>query len=147
MAHIRKSIRDNVVTTLTGLTTTGANVFQTRVYPLASNKLPGLAIYTRSESSDYSTITMPRNIIRTMTVSVEAYVKGVTGTDDSLDTIASEIEAALYSDVTRGGLAKDTRVVSFEADFSGDPDQPVGTATINVDIDYVTIEGAPETAV
>ena len=39
MAHVRKSIRDDVVSTLTGLTTTGTNVYQTRFYPLAEAKL------------------------------------------------------------------------------------------------------------
>ena len=32
MAHKRTSIRNNVTTTLTGLSTTGSNVFETRIY-------------------------------------------------------------------------------------------------------------------
>jgi len=40
MAHVRQSIRDNVVTAVTGLSTTGSNVFRSRVYPLGTNKLP-----------------------------------------------------------------------------------------------------------
>lgn len=147
MAHVRKSIRDNIVATLTGLSTTGARVYPTRVYPIADALLPGIAIYTRSEEVLNSTITIGRNLVRTLTVAVEIYAKGVTGLDDTVDAIASEIEVALAADVTRGGLAKDTRVLSFESDFSGDPDQPVGTGTITVEIDYVTIEGAPEVAV
>ena len=38
MAHKRTSIRNNVTTTLTGLTTTGSNVFESRIYP---NELAG----------------------------------------------------------------------------------------------------------
>lgn len=67
--------------------------------------------------------------------------------DDDLDTIASEVESAVYGDVTLGGLAKDARITSFSSDFSGDPDKPVGSATITLEIDYVTIEGSPEAAV
>ena len=44
MAHVRKLIRDNITTTLTGLTTTGSNVFQTRFFPLEDTKLPALCI-------------------------------------------------------------------------------------------------------
>ena len=35
MAHLRKQIRDNVVTALTGLSTTGSRVYGSRVYPMA----------------------------------------------------------------------------------------------------------------
>ena len=142
--HVRKSKRDNITATLTGLSVTGDNVYQTRVYPIAADKLPGIAIYTRSEGIEYATLTTPRSLIKTMTVSVEAYVQG---SDDDLDAIASEIETALSNDLTRGGFAKDTRVIGFETDFSGDPDQPVGTGIISVEVDYVTIEGSPEAAV
>jgi len=147
MAHIRKLIRDDITTTLTGLTTTGSNIYQTRVYPLADDKLPGLAIYTSSESSQYSTINPPRTQIRTLLVSVEIYVRGLTGYDNTLDQIALEIEEALYTDLTRGGYAKDTRVTSFEADFSGDGDEPVAYATMTIEVDYMTLENDLETSV
>ena len=42
MAHVRKQIRDAVITTLTGLSTTGSNVFRSRIYPLESNKITGI---------------------------------------------------------------------------------------------------------
>ena len=71
MAHVRKLIRDDIETTLTGLATTGANVYQTRVYPIAEDRLPGLAIYTSSETTDYATITPPRTQVRVLTVSVD----------------------------------------------------------------------------
>ena len=49
MAHVRQSIRDNVVTTVTGLSTPGSNVFRSRVYPLGINMLPALSVYTDNE--------------------------------------------------------------------------------------------------
>ena len=146
MAHVRKLIRDDIETTLTGLTTTGANVYQTRVYPLAENKLPGLAIFTKTEDTEYATIGPPRTQIRTLVVRVEIYVKEITNFDDSLDAISVEVEQALYTDRTRGGLAKDTRITSFDADFSGDGDQPVARATLDVEIEYATLENNVEVA-
>jgi len=147
VAHVRKSIRDNVKTALTGLTTTGSNVYQTRVYPLAEDKLPGIAIYTRTEDTEYQTITVPRVKERTLRIAVEAYVKALTDYDDTLDKIALEVEAALYTDLTRGGFAKDTRVVSFDSQFSGDGDQPIAYATMEVEVDYFTGEDDAETAI
>jgi len=147
MAHVRKLIRDNIETTLTGLATTGANVYQTRVYPIAEDRLPGLAIYTSSESTEYATLTPPRTQLRTLSVSVDVYAKAVTAYDDLLDAACVEIEEALYTDRTRGGNAKDTRIIAFDSDFSGDGDQPVARATLTVEVDYVTIENDVEAGV
>ena len=144
MAHVRKSIRDNIKTTLTGLTTTGSNVFASRVYPIGQAKLPGIILYTESESTAYLSMRPPRTQQKTPTVTAEIYVSGVANYDDTLDQICSEIEAALYTDITRGGFARDTKVVSFASGFSGDGDQPVAYAGINIQVDYVTIEGNPE---
>ena len=146
MAHVRKQIRDNVVTALTGLTTTGSNVFRSRVYPMETSKLPGLAIYTDSEEIAPQTISPPRTQLRTLTVTVDCYVKGVSNFDNDLDTISEEVEEALAADLTRGGLAKDTRVASFQADFSGEGEQPIATGKISIEVDYVTVENAVDTA-
>tara|TARA_Y100000114_G_scaffold100147_1_gene93328 strand:- start:3758 stop:4201 length:444 start_codon:yes stop_codon:yes gene_type:complete len=147
VAHVRKLIRDNITSTLTGLTTTGSNVFQTRFYPIAEAKLPALAIYTKSEDTEYGTLKTPRTQIRTLDVTVEAYVAGNTNVDNTLDTIAVEVEEALFTDLTRGGNAKETRINSFEADFSGDGENPVGVGRFSVEVIYVTLENDVETAV
>lgn len=145
MSHIRTAIRDNVVTTLTGLTTTGSNVYPTRIYPLREDKLPGLAIYTLSEDTSYQTINPPRTQNRTLQVVVEAYVKAVSDYDDTMDTISAEIEAALYTDLSRGGHAQDTRVMSFEADISDQGDQPMILGRVTVEVQYAATEGSPTT--
>ena len=147
MAHVRKSIRDNVTTTLTGLATTGSNVYQTRFYPLAEAKLGGLCIYTNSEDVEYTTLSLPRTQMRSLEVMVEAYVKGTTNIDDTLDTIGVEISEALAADVTRGGYAKDTKVTRFEATYAGEGDQPVGVGSFTVEVLYATLENDIETAV
>ena len=49
MAHVMQPIRDNAMTAMTSLSTTGSNVFRSRVYPLGTNKLPALCVYTDSE--------------------------------------------------------------------------------------------------
>lgn len=144
MSHIRTQIRQRLVTNLTGLATTGSNCFDTRVYPLASDKLPGLAVYTKSEATEYETMSPPRTLRKTLTAVIEIYVKMTSTFDEVLDTIAAEIETALYSDLTQNGLAFDTKVVSFEADFGGDAEQPLGQGIMQVEIIYSATEGSPE---
>ena len=147
MAHVRKLIRDHITTTLTGLTTTGSNVFQTRFFPLEDTKLPALCIYTKSEDTEYSTMTVPRTQMRVLEVSVEAYVKGTANLDNTLDTIEVEVEEALQTDLTRGCRAKDTQVTAFEADFQPDGEQTVGVAKFTVSVQFATIENDVQTAV
>lgn len=145
MAHLRKRIRENIVSACTSLTTTGSNVFESRVYPLGSNKLPGVCVYTQDEASLYQTINLPRLIHRSLTVAIEIYVKAISGYDDTLDQICLEIEEALTTDVTRGGLAKDTRITSFTSAFSADGEQPACVGTLVVTVEYCTAENDPET--
>lgn len=147
MAHVRKLIRDDITTTLTGLTVTGSNVFQTRFYALGEAKLPALCIYTKNEDTSYETLRSPRTQMRTLSVSVEAYVKGTANLDDTLDEISVEIEEALATDLTRGGYAKDTRITSMQTEFSAEGEQPIGVAIFTVEVIYATLENNIETAV
>ena len=137
----RKNIRDNIVTALTGLTTTGSNVFRSRVYPLDQSSLPGLCIFTQSDDAEYQTIGTSRTVRHLLTVSVEAYVRQSANYDNTLDTIQDEVDAALAVDRTRGGYAQDTRIVAFTSTMSADGDQPLAVGEMSLEIDYVETEG------
>jgi hypothetical protein len=143
MAHIRKLIRDQIVSQITGLATTAGRVYPSRVYPMGVNKLPGIVVYTDSESADYATVSLPRTVIRTLSVNLEIYVKGVANYDDDIDQITAEIEAAIYSDTTLGGYAKDARITNYVVQYLGEGDQPVGTAILSLEVIYTTTEGSP----
>ena len=147
MAHTRKLLRDRLVSTLTGLSTTGSNIYQSRVYPLASDKLPGLLIFSKSENVEYSSMGLPRIQERTVSFTLEVYVKGVSGYDNSLDQICLEIEEALYADITLNGNAANVMLSDFSADFNGDGDQPVAVATMTVDVLYRVRENNPDVAI
>ena len=111
MAHARQTIREQVGTTLTGLTTTGSNVFQSRVYPLQESNLPALLIYTKEESREAIVMGSNRVIERELTLAVEAYVKTNSNSDDTIDTIAEEVETAIGADSTLNNKAKDVFLV------------------------------------
>ena len=146
MAHVRKQIRDAIKTALTGLSTTGANCYQSRVFPFESTKLPALLIYTKSETTDFDTISLPRDVMRVLEINVEAYVQGTANYDNTLDQIAVEVEEAIAADVTLGGLTKDLQTVAFEADFTGDGEQTVAIGRFTISATYRTLENDVETA-
>jgi len=139
--HTRQAIRQALETRLDGLETTGSRVYVSRVYPMNRANLPGLAVFARAESVLYASQGLPRTQQRNLNVTVEIYVKGVDGYDDQIDDIASEIESAIYEDVTFGGLVLDTKVSSIEVQFSDGAEQPVGAAAMEIEFIYVTQEG------
>ena len=129
MAHVRQQIRSAIVTALTGLTTTGSMFSARGSIRLKAVSCPGFA-FTRSEAVEFDTLTITRSIGRVLEVSVEAYVSATANYDNTLDTIAVQVEEALAADVTLGGLSKDVQVTAFEADFPGDGEQPVAAGSL-----------------
>ena len=79
MAHVWKSIRDNIVTAATGLSTTGARVYRSRIYPLeTASNLPGLSVYTLREASEADTMGgSAHGLAREVDIVVEAYVRAL----------------------------------------------------------------------
>ena len=146
MAHIRKSIRENIGTALTGLSTTGSSVFESRTFPLNFSHLPALLVYTKDEEISEYSLRNPRTQFRQLQVVIEAHIKGTSNIDDTIDTIAEEVEDAMVSDITRGGHAKDTRLQSTEIEFE-EATSKVGLGRFTYVIDYATVENAVQTGV
>lgn len=147
MSHVRQQLRERAATTLTGLTTTGSKVYQSRVYPLGAANLPGLLIYTKSEDSEIVTMSGARTLLRNLSLVIEGYVKAVSNYDDTVDTIAKEVETAMGNDVTLNGLAKNSYLESTEIEYDGEGEKPVAVVSLTYTVEYMTIENAPQTAV
>ena len=145
--HVRQQIREYFGTTLTGLTTTGSNVYESRVYTLQESTLPSLVIYTKTEGSEPIVIGTNRVMSRELSVVVEAYCKAVSNFDDTIDTISKEVEEAISADRTLGGLAKDTYIESTDIEFTGDGEQPVCYVTLTFLTNYYVQETNPDVAV
>ena len=142
MAHKRQSIRERVASTLTGLTTTGSNVFQSRVYPIENTKLPCLLIYTREETSEPLVMNTPRTIEKVLSLVVEGYVKANTNFDDTIETICEEVEEALFTDRLINNLALDSFLVNTEISYNGEGDNPLGIVVMTFQITYHHTEGS-----
>ena len=145
--HIRQQIREKIGTTLTGLTTTGSNVFESRVYPLENASLPALIIYTKSETSEPIVIGTQRLMSRELLVVVEGYAKATSNFDDTIDTISKEVEAAIAADRTLDGLAKDTYLESTEIEFNSEGEKPLGYVSLTFLTNYYVKENATDVAV
>ena len=145
--HIRQQIREQFATQITGLTTTGSNVYQSRVYNLETGDLPAIIVYTKSEDSEPNNFGTNRTMFRNLSLVCECYVKATTNFDDTLDTIAKEIEAAIAADITLNNLAKDVYIESTEIDYNGEGEKPIGVSVLTFDVLYETQEQNPDVAI
>lgn len=147
MTHVRTQIRDNVATQVTGLATTGSNVFKTRLYPITATKLPAILVYANSETNQAVAMKHPRLSDRELSLSIEGVAKATTSIEDTLDQIALEVEEAIYGDLTLGGIAKNVVLSSTDIEISADGDQPVGGIRLVYLVKYLVREDDPEVAV
>ncbi len=93
--HARKLVREAAKADLTGLPTTGVNVFTSRVSPLLTTEMPGMFIMLRDERGDLEEQALGM-LARTGQLVIEAWRQGADGLEDELDEIAAEVEAKIY---------------------------------------------------
>jgi hypothetical protein len=146
MSHVRKQIRDAVAAALTGLTTTGTNVFKGRYFSMQTPKLPALLVYTTNEDAELSIMGSSRGSDRVLSLVIEGYAISKTIVEDTLDQIAVEVEEAMASDYTLNGLTRDVRYTGYELDANADPEQTVAVIRLTFDIKYRVSAGDVETA-
>jgi hypothetical protein len=144
--HLRRQIREAIGTAVTGLATTGANVFQSRVYPAETSKLPCLLVFTRSETVEAETIHAPRTLSRVLSVEVQAVTKATADIDDALDGICKEVEVALAAPSAVLALADDIVLRSTDIEMIGSQEKPAGVARMVFDVSYYSLATTPDVA-
>ncbi len=140
MAHYRQQIREQVATTLTGLNTTGNNVFQSRIYNIEESKLPCLCIYTVSETSEPISMSPPRSIEKVLDLVVEIYIKGQNSATD-LDAVVKDVKTQMYSDRLINNLAKDSYLSTQELTYNGEGDKNIAVGVLTFQVFYHHTEG------
>ena len=111
--HLRNQIRDRVVASLTGLTTTGSNVYQTPMLTAEEQTLPGLVVYIDSEISG-ETATMT-NINRECVLHIDGYVEASASVLDTLESTDIEITS---SETRPLGIVSMAYFVQYRTSFS-----------------------------
>lgn len=143
--HVRQQIREAAAALLTGLATTGARVFQSRLRPLRDADLPCLLINTDDEEIETQGISANALQERTLTLSIRAVAKQSDALDAELDTLLAEIETALGNS-TLGGKAESILLASIRIEMNDEIEKPVGIATAQYRVTYYTATGTPGTA-
>jgi len=146
MSHVRTQIRDEIVSRVTSCVIVGRNVFASRVYPLDESKLPGVCVYTENEEIDEDRGKQSSMQHRSVEVVLEGHDKLTAGVDDQLDAIAAEIETAVFSDRTLGGLAFAVDLDNTEVEIDAETEELIGVIKLTFRVLYLTTEGAPGTA-
>jgi hypothetical protein len=146
MAHARAAIRDALVAALTGLATTGSNCKGEWPYATAPAGLPALRIYLPSEDRDDDLSDLGSKTGRSVTAVIVGHAEGVL-VDETLDTIAAEVETALAASPTLGGLVKLILYQGTTIDISGEAKKRAGEIRISFAIRYRTPSTDPTEAV
>ena len=146
MAHLRQSIRERIATDVTGLSTTGSNVFQSRIYPIEDASLPCLLVYSTTEDSEPTEMASPRPMTRILNVVIQGVVSA-TQPDATLDTISKEVEVAMAGDITINSLANNSFLSGTEIEFNADGAKPIGTVMLNYVVEYRNVDNNPESAI
>jgi hypothetical protein len=145
--HARRSIVAAAVAVLTGLPTTGTRVKPGRAAPMPVAQAPYLLVYGRIERSAPITIGRGRKLQRELTLRVEAVTASADDSDDQVDQIAAEVEAALAADPTLGGRAKDLWLATTDLDARAEGEARTGRARLEFTVSYHTVAAAPDQAV
>lgn len=148
MSHARTQIRDALATLLTGLSTTGAHVFKSRVRQLAQNELPALVVFTANES--ITPLTPHPNHIdtRELDIAVTGYAQVKEDIEDRLDQIALEVEQvinATESANTLGGLVDGLQLQSIKPEIVGEGERLTGQLSMIFNCSYRVSASAPQT--
>ncbi len=105
MSHARTAIRTQAAAILTGLPTTASRVYTSQVYPLTV--VPALRIYTGDDAMRGQQVISRAYEDRAVQLVIECHVKQTTDLEDTLDTMAGEIEQALANNRKLNDTAKD----------------------------------------
>lgn len=141
VASLENRIIDNVVTTLEGIDGTGswhvnvAKVARMEGNMAADMRAPGIAVVhdgSRLSEKALASFRYQLGLVLSLVLSGDAV-----DWDEQLGDFASDCQAALQADWTRGGLALNTTVQTVEV-FDAAPGTPYVVAELGVEIDYRT---------
>lgn len=138
MTHKAEQIMQAVITTLTGLTTTGARVYRARAYAIPKADADALAIFQGSdELQEGSMFFRVRSLL---TVNIEAVAREATAQiDETLNAIRKEVASAIGAS-TNLGLAFEIGALEIQAEqpeVNEIGDRPEGKMRIVLGINYM----------
>ena len=136
---VRENIASNLVTTVSAVSSPSIKKVSRQPFPLeelSQQQYPAVLIQTIEETKEDTELgSGAKTRIANLEFGITGYVKT---NEDNIDTarnnLASAIETQLESDITRGGNALDTEVISIETDAGSL--FPYGAVLITVRVMY-----------
>ena len=146
--HLRRQIRERIVTDVTGLSTTGSNVFQSRAYPIEESKVPCLLVYDNEETVEIRSMGAIRGISSELIVNIEGYCQGGDGATvmNTLAAIQKEVQIAMQGDIKINNLARESYLTSADASINAEATKPTGSVRLSYLVTYQYLENAPDVA-
>tara|TARA_Y100001963_G_scaffold160024_1_gene267149 strand:+ start:4845 stop:5291 length:447 start_codon:yes stop_codon:yes gene_type:complete len=142
--HLRNQIRDRVATQLTGLTTTGSNVFQTPIVTGEEQTFPALAIYITNEVTG-ETATMG-HLDRECELHIDGYSDASATILDTLDLISKEVEIQMQSSSGSpvSAIVEHYYLTGTDIEIRNQDTRPVGVVMMTYYVRYRTTQVAPD---
>ena len=143
---VREDIASNVASVIAGITSPAVRKVSRQPFPLeelSQQQYPAVLVQTIEETKEDSELgSGAKTRIANLEFGITGYVKT---NDDNIDTarnnLASAIETALETDITRNGNALDTEVLSIETDAGSL--FPYGAVLITIRVTYEHQSGTP----
>ena len=135
--HRAESIMRAVVVALTGLTTTGANVFRGRAYEVQAGEVPALLVWMGVDQ--VAAVHGHDQVDSVLTVNIDAAVREVSAqVDTRLNLIREEVTSALAADHTLGlaYVRGAQEIGADEPEIAGEGDAPVARQRLEWEVDY-----------
>lgn len=144
--HLHKQVRDALKASLTGLTTTGSNVFANRIHVLGDGNLPALRIYDDNEDVQSLTLRQPVTHKHRYEIAIDCCAKETGDPDAKNDQISKEVGIALSSGITVGGKHLDLFYLGMQREREA-AEKPVAIKRLRYMVEFHSISNAPDTAI
>ena len=147
MSHGRQQIRDALATLLTGLATTGSNVFVAPSAPIPAGIPYSIEIHDPSEEPLPEGRNLDTISRRKLSVLVTVRAKpdeGQGNATDKADDIALEVEKKIQTDRKLGGFCEAFGPPAMRKEIVGEQERPLAVAVLTFEIFYKTALATPD---
>lgn len=142
--HVRTQIRKQIVKALTGLPTTGDNVFVDYIYSVSDKSLPCLSVVTGSDTYERMTLGKPSILDVTTEFNIYAACKINDTYQDTAEQILLEIQQAINSDVTLNQMVMGCFITNANVTTDNEADKPLAFLEVGITTRYRIREDNPE---
>ena len=132
------TIRDAVITLLTGLPITGPRVFDQLPYPLVREQLPCLVVSASAPDVVPQTFDVPVTLRADVSIAIDCYVEANAGGVTQLDDIGAAVIVALSSVLTAGAKNLPVNLVSIDTpEMDSEGERVIGRRQISFAVEQV----------